>query len=199
MGLEISKLNEAELCREAKAGTEAAVEELVHRYSKLVKTCARPYFLAGADGEDLIQEGMLGLLGALSSYDEARGVPFEAYARTCVSRRIYSAVRAAASHKHEPLNQSLSIEKPLFEDNADPRHRASATVPGPEALVIGMEEQKERLESLRSLLSVFEAQVLSLYLDGCSYPEIAGRLNKPIKSVDNAIQRIRRKSASVIP
>lgn len=195
MGLEIGKMNESELRHAAKGGDGIAVDELVHRYSKMVKTCARPYFLAGADSEDLIQEGMLGFLRALSTFDESRGIPFEAYARTCVSRRIFSAVRAAASHKHEPLNSSLTLEKPLFEDDAESRQRISGS--DPEALVIGMEEQKERLDSLRNLLSVFEAQVLSLYLDGCSYDEIAARLRRPLKSVDNALQRIKRKSASV--
>lgn len=199
MGLEIGKMNENELCEAAKAGDSEAVETLVSRYSRLVKTCARVYFMAGAEGEDLIQEGMLGLWRAVLTFDAARGVPFEAYARTCIVRRIYSAVRGARALKHEPLNTSLSLAKPLFEDNAESHPRTSAAFSDPEALVIGMEEQAERLRRLRDLLSVFEAQVLSLYLDGYSYDEIALRLQKPRKSVDNAIQRIRRKSASVNP
>lgn len=196
MGLEIGKMNESELCKAAKAGNSEAVEELVGRYSKLVKTCVRPYFIASAEGEDLIQEGMLGLWRAVLSFDETRGVPFEAYARTCIDRRIVSAVRAAHAHKHEPLNTSLPLEKPLFEDNAESHPRTSA-VSDPEALVIGMEEQADRLHRLQSLLSAFERQVLLLYLDGLSYEEIAQRVHRPQKSVDNAIQRIRRKSASV--
>ncbi|MBP3312520.1 MAG: sigma-70 family RNA polymerase sigma factor [Butyricicoccus sp.] len=196
MGLEIGKMNENELCAAAKAGDSDAVEVLVSRYSRLVKTCARAYYLAGAEGDDLIQEGMLGLWRAVISFDPDRGVPFEAYAHTCISRRIYSAVRDARALKHEPLNTSLSLEKPLFEDNAE-SHSGNAAVSDPEALVISMEEQSERLRRLRELLSVFEAQVLSLYLEGFSYDEIAARLKKSRKSVDNAIQRIRRKSASV--
>lgn len=196
MGLEIGKMNESELCKAAKAGSSEAVEELVSRYAKLVKSCVRPYYIGSAEGEDLIQEGMLGLWRAVLSFDEGRGVPFEAYARTCIDRRIVSAVRAARAHKHEPLNQSLPLDKPLFEENAESHPRTSAAS-DPEALVIGMEEQAERLRRLQALLSVFERQVLSLYLDGLSYDEIAARVHKPRKSVDNAIQRIRRKSVSV--
>ena len=192
MELENGKMNETELCAAAKAGDSNAVEALVGRYSRLVKTCARAYYLAGAEGDDLIQEGMLGLWRAVISFDPMRGVPFEAYAHTCISRRIYSAVRDARALKHEPLNQSISLEKPLFEDNAE-SHPGNAAVSDPESLVIGMEEQAERLRRLRELLSVFEAQVLSLYLGGLSYDEIADRLKKPRKSVDNAIQRIKKK------
>ncbi len=198
MGLDTGKMNETELCAAAKTGDSQAVEILVSRYAKLVKTCARAYFIAGAESEDLIQEGMLGLWRAVVTFDPARGVPFEAYARTCISRRIYSAVRDGAAMKHEPLNQSLPFEKPLFEDNAE-SHHSTPVLSDPEALVISMEEQAERLHRLRDLLSVFEAQVLSLYLNGFSYDEIAVRLHKPRKSVDNAMQRIRRKSASIPP
>ncbi len=196
MGLDNGEMKESELYKAARAGSSEAVEQLVSHYSKLVKTCVRPYFIASAEGEDLIQEGMLGLWRAVLSFDEARGVPFEAYARTCINRRIVSAVRAAHAHKHEPLRTSLPLDKPLFEDNAESHQRTSAAS-DPEALVIGMEEQAERLRRLKELLSVFEKQVLSLYLDGLSYDEIAERVHKPRKSVDNAIQRIRRKSASV--
>lgn len=184
------------LCTAARKGDGRATEQLVHRYSRLVKTCARPYFISGADGEDLIQEGMIGLLGAVQSFDAALGVPFEAYARLCVTRKIYSAVRAASAQKHEPLNHSISIEKPLFDDNAEPRPQVTEPTSDPESLVIGMEEQRERLDRLLGLLSVFEAKVLTLFLDGLSYEEMAQALGKPIKSVDNAIQRIRRKSAA---
>ncbi|MCB6366909.1 sigma-70 family RNA polymerase sigma factor [Intestinibacillus massiliensis] len=190
---------EALLCKAASLGDNDAMEQLVHRYSRLVKTCARPYFLAGADGEDLIQEGMVGLLRAIREYDASKSVPFEAFARLCITRRLYSAVRAAASHKHEMLNHSISIEKPLFDDNAEPRPQVAEPISDPESLVIGMEEHRERLKQLLGSLSIFEAKVLRLYLDGYSYEEMAGRLDKPIKSVDNAIQRIRRKSAAINP
>lgn len=187
------------LCFAARKGEQSAMEQLIHRYTRLVKTCARPYFLAGADGEDLLQEGMIGLLGAIQAFDPERGVPFEAFARLCVTRRIYSAVRSAAAHRNDPLNQFIPIEKPLFDDNAEPRPQVTEPTSDPESLVIGMEEQRERLDRLLGLLSVFEAKVLTLFLDGLSYEEMATALGKPIKSVDNAIQRIRRKSAAINP
>lgn len=187
------------LCRQARQGSGPAMEVLVRRYTRLVKTCARPYFLAGADAEDLMQEGMLGLLSAVREYDESRGAPFGAFARLCITRKIYSAVKAAASLKHDPLNQSMSIDRPLFEDLAESRTRVTAPNGDPESLVIGNEEREERKKKLYSLLSEFEAQVLTLFLDGLSYDEMSEALHKPIKSVDNAVQRIKRKSAAIKP
>ena len=187
------------LCRQAQQGDGRAAEELVKRYTRLVKTCARPYFLAGADEEHLLQEGMLGLMRAIREFDAARGAPFGAFARLCVTRRIYSAVRAAASPRHDPLNHSMSIDRPLFEDLAQARNRVAAPMSDPESLVIGNEEREEQLRQLRTLLSEFEAKVLALFLDGLSYQEMAEALHRPVKSVDNAIQRIKRKSAAIKP
>lgn len=194
-----TSIPDVELCAAAQAGDMCATEQLVHRYSRLVKTCARPCFLEGADAEDLIQEGMIGLLAAVHHYNPRRDIPFEAYARLCITRKIYSAVRTAAALKHVPLNASVSIEKPLFEDNVESRPQVNDPTSDPESLVIGMEEQKERIERLLGLLSVFEAKVLKLFLKGLSYEEMAQTLGKPLKSVDNAIQRIRRKSAAINP
>ena len=149
--------------------------------------------------KDLMQEGMLGLLNAVREYDESKGAPFGAFARLCITRKIYSAVKAAASLKHDPLNQSMSIDRPLFEDLAESRIRVTAPNGDPESLVIGNEEREERKKKLYSLLSEFEAQVLTLFLDGLSYEEMSEALHKPIKSVDNAVQRIKRKSAAIKP
>lgn len=187
-----------ELLAAAQAGDRAASDLLVRRYSRLVKTCARPYFLAGADTEDTIQEGMLGLIKAVHEFDSSRGVSFEQFARVCISRAIISAVRSSLARKHSVLNDAVSIEKPLFEDIAHARPRVSDSISDPESLVIGMEAREELLRKLLSLLSDFEAKVLSLFLDGYSYDEMATKLGKPIKSVDNAIQRIRRKSAEIL-
>lgn len=188
-----------QLCALAQQGNGDAAEQLVKRYARLVKTCARPYFLIGADAEDLLQEGMLGLMKAIREFDPAKGAPFNAFARLCVTRKIYSAVRAAAACKHAPLNHSLSIDRPLFEDLAESHTRGMAPIGDPESLVIGNEERKELVGQLYALLSEFEAKVLSLFLDGVSYEEMAETLHKPIKSVDNAIQRIKRKSARIKP
>lgn len=191
--------DDSSLCRQAQQGDRAAAETLVQRYERLVQTCARPCFLMGADAEDLLQEGRLGLMQAIREYDAAQNVPFSAYARLCVSRKIFSAIRAAAAHKHDPLNRSMSFERPLLDDLARPPSQAAATVGDPESLVIGNEERKEMVRRLYALLSEFEAKVLSLYLDGYSYQEMAEMLHRPVKSVDNAIQRIKRKSAAITP
>ena len=197
--LSSTPLSDEVLCRMAQQGDGSAAENLVKRYTRLVKTCARPYFLVGADAEDLIQEGMLGLMQAIREYDGKRGVSFGAFARVCVTRRIFSAVRTAAALKHEPLNQSVSIDRPLFEDLAESHTRVTAPIGDPESLVIGNEEREELIRQLYSLLSEFEARVLTLFLDGLSYEEMSEALQKPIKSVDNAIQRIKRKSAAIKP
>lgn len=191
------EVSDVQLCAQAQNGSPDATEQLIHRYSKLVKACARSYFMEGADSDDLVQEGMIGLLRAVRQFDVSRGVPFEAFARLCVTRQIYSAVRAAAAQKHEILNHSITIEKPLFDDNAASRISVNHIVSNPEALVIGMEEQQERIQQLLKSLSAFEAKVLRLYLQGCTYQEMTGILQKPLKSVDNAIQRIKRKSAEI--
>ena len=193
--LTMEDYSDEQLCALAQQGDRTAEELLVERYFSVVKACSRPYFLAGGDGEDPIQEGMLGLLKAVRSFSSERGVPFEAFARMCIMRRIYSAVSAASAAKHEPLNHSESIAKtPLFDENTETAHAAA----DPAYLVIGAEEHRERLQKLMSLLSAFEARVLALYLDGCSYEEMAAEVGKPVKSVDNAIQRIRRKAATFL-
>ena len=180
------------LCAASARGDSRAEGELVSRYGWLVRACARPLFLAGGDGEDLIQEGMLGLLTAIRGFDPGRDASFRTYAEICIRSRLRTAVRAAQGGKHAPLNQSISYEPPLF-DAANARLVLSAE--SPEDVVIGREELRERLAALRSQLSELEGQILTLYLSGLSCAEIAKRAGRSKKSVDNAIQRIRRKMA----
>ena len=188
--------SDEQLCAMAQQGNRTAEEALAVRYFSVVKACSRPYFLAGGDCEDLIQEGMLGLLKAVRAYAPERNVPFEAFARMCITRRVYSAVSAASAAKHEPLNHSESIAKtPLFDENSKAVHAVS----DPVNVVIDMEEYRERQQRLQASLSAFESRVLALYLDGCSYEEMAAEVGKSVKSVDNAIQRIRRKAAALFP
>ena len=192
-------ISDEKLCRLARQGDGPAMENLIRRYTRLVKTCARPFFLAGADAEDVIQEGMLGLMKAIREFDSTKGVPFSVFARLCIQRKIYSATRSASALKHQPLNQSMSLDRPLFEDLSESHTRVTAPIGDPESLVIGNEEREERTRQLYSLLSEFEANVLTLFLDGLSYEEMAETLGKPVKSVENAIQRIKRKSAKINP
>lgn len=169
-----------------------ALEIMISRYSRLVRSCARPLFLAGADHEDLVQEGMIGLLMALRSYDIASEIPFEAYAAICIRRKLYSAIRAASAEKHLPLNDSVPIQAYSFEANVHVSRESD-----PEAALIHREVVRELLDQLKSRLSAAENEVLLLYLEGLSYREIAQSLHCSVKTVDNAVQRIRRKAASV--
>lgn len=183
-------LTDEELCLRASHGNNQAETELVRRYGQLVRACARPLFLAGGDSEDLIQEGMLGLLTAIRGFDPGRDASFHTYAEICVRSRLLTAIRAAQGGKHAPLNHSVSFEPPLFDGT---NAHLFSSVKSPEDVIIGREELKERLDALKCQLSELEANILPLYLKGLSCGEIADRVGRSQKSVDNAIQRIRRK------
>lgn len=185
-----SQRSDESLCRLAASGDREAEETLAARYSRLVRICARPYFLAGGDSEDLIQEGMIGLLSAVRGFRPEEGVTFRAYAEVCIRNRIQSAVKTAAREKHRPLNASVSMDSPSFDESID-----TLLSDDPEGLLIGREEQKARMTALREKLSEFEKTVLTLYLNGLSCREIASQTARSPKSVDNAVQRIRRKAA----
>ena len=189
---EFQKFTDEELCVIVASGSPSAESELVRRYGQLVRACSRPLFLAGGDSEDLIQEGMLGLLTAIRSFDSSRDAAFRTFAEICIRSRLYTAIRAAQGDKHSPLNHSVSFEPPLF-DGANVLLFSS--VESPEDVIIGREELKERLDALKGQLSEFEASILPPYLSGLSCGEIAIRVGRSQKSVDNAIQRIRRKMA----
>lgn len=183
------------LCQLAQEGSSSAEEELVHRYYRLVRICARPWFLAGGDSEDLIQEGMLGLLRAVRKYQPERDASFHTFAEICIRNRLRSAIRAASGGKHTPLNDSISFENPLLEEGYSPKIPVEEN---PEDAFIQREEWKERLHQLQSQLSKFERLVLSYYLEGFSCVEIATKVSRTPKSVDNAVQRIRKKLAKKI-
>ncbi len=185
------------LCARAASGDRIAEEMLVLRYNRLVRVCARPFFLAGGDSEDLIQEGMLGLLSAIRSFQPEKAASFRTFAEICIKSRLISAVRSASSGKHTPLNSYISFETPSFDGIADcsPLAAADLMQESPEDLLISREELREYLDAARDRLSGFEAKVLGHYLDGLSYREIAAQVDRSPKSVDNAVQRIRRKLA----
>lgn len=190
-------LPDESLCLQAASGDRVAEEILVMRYNRLVRICARPYFLAGGDSEDLIQEGMLGLLSAIREFLPEKGSTFRTYAEACIRNRIISAIRAAARDKHDPLNHYVSYETPLFDGNTD-RYPFTASRPplqNPEDMYISREERRERLGTLKGQLSGLEAKILTLFLRGYSYAEIAVQVERSPKAVDNAVQRIRRKVA----
>lgn len=191
-GAPLEQLPDEALCRLIREQDRPAEEVLAARYHRVVRSCARPYFLAGGDSEDLIQEGMLGLLTAIRGFDPGRDAAFRTYAEICVRSRLLSAVRAAQGGKHSPLNRSISFEPPLFDGTSV---HPFSNLESPEDVIIGREELKERLDALKGQLSELEASILPLYLNGLSCGEIAGRVGRSQKSVDNAVQRIRRKVA----
>jgi len=184
-----------ELARRAAAGNADAEETLVTGYSRLVRACARPYFLAGGDSEDLIQEGMLGLLSAVRTFDPQKGVKFATYAEFCVRRRIYSAIRSASGNKHTPLNSYISLESPQLDEG---NTHSACFLRDPEDSVIARESAGEVERLLYGALSRFESGVLELFLEGMSYKEMGARLGKSDKSVDNAVQRIRKKLSQIL-
>ncbi len=190
------EMTDNELLVLAANGNSSAENELAIRYLRLVRICSRPYFLAGGDSEDLIQEGMMGLLSAIREYDPALGTSFKTYVELCVKRRLLSAVKSASRLKHAFLNDGVSLEEILSEESrtltaysVEPFSRA------PEEQVLARESKNDFISSFSRYLSRFEIQVLDHYLDGLSYSEIAEVCGKPQKSVDNAVQRIRNKLA----
>ncbi len=179
----------------AASGDNLAEEVLIQRYSRLVRICARPYFLAGGDSEDLTQEGMLGLLSAIRRYNSQLDTSFHAFAQLCIKRRIQSAVKSASRLKHAPLNEGLSLDEIL--SDASQTHTAPiADIRRiPEEQVLARESETELFTTYSRCLSHFESEILRYYLQGLSYQEIAAATGRPVKSVDNAVQRIRRKLA----
>lgn len=192
-----SSIADEDLCARAAQGDRGAEEALVLRYSRLVRVCARPFFLAGGDSEDLIQEGMLGLLSAIREFQPGRGAKFSTFAELCIRRRIISAVKAAAGGKHTPLNNYVSLDPSLFLADQDfaPFGTAYHRQGNPEDVVIHQENLSALEEIIQSRLTSLEVEVLTCYLNGLSYSEIAEEVQRSTKSVDNAVQRIRRKIA----
>ena len=170
-------------------------ETLVSDYAWLVRACARPYFLAGGDSEDLIQEGMLGLLSAIRTYDPDKGAKFTTYAEFCIRRRIYSAIKMASGNKHTPLNSYISLESSQLDET---NTQSTYFLRVPEDFVIAREQAGEVEKLLYGTLSRFESGVLELYLEGMSYNDMAIRLSKSDKSIDNAVQRIRKKLSQIL-
>lgn len=188
-------LTDEELCARTACGDRGAEERLVSKYTRLVRSCARPFFLAGGDSEDLLQEGMIGLMKAVREYDGEKDASFRTFAETCVRNRLLSVLRAASRGKHMPLNQSVSLDTPFFDRDSYTLGARDLTQRSPEDFLIDREHTSNLLFGVRKQLSEFEAKILGYYLDGLSCREIAETVGKSPKSVDNAVQRIRRKVA----
>ena len=193
--IDYNALNDTDLLTLASGGDREAEETLAARYLRLVRVCARPLFLAGGDSEDLIQEGTFGLLSAIRQFNPDSGASFKTFAEHCIRMRLLSAVKSASRLKHFPLNDGISLEQLSEEPGAHISAFPEFFRRSPEELVLARESKEELYSTFLQCLSKFEIKVLDLYLDGLSYREIADKLGKSAKSIDNAVQRIRHKLA----
>ena len=193
--IEYEALTDTALQNLAVKGDREAEEKLAERYLRLVRMCARPLFLAGGDSEDLIQEGTFGLLSAIRRFDPDTNVSFKTFAEHCIKMRLLSAIKSASRLKHFPLNDGISFEQLSEESGANTSAFPELFRRTPEELVLARENKEELYSTFLQCLSKFEIKVLDLYLDGLSYREIAEKLGKSAKSIDNAVQRVRKKLA----
>lgn len=189
-------MTDEEIVALAQAGDGAALEFLLNKYKNFVRTKARSYFLIGADHEDIVQEGMIGLFKAIRDYQAERLSSFRAFAELCITRQIITAIKTATRQKHVPLNSYVSLNKPIYDEESD-RTLMDVIVEGraqnPEELIIGRENLVSFRDQVDRVLSGLEQDVLNAYLDGKSYQEIADKLGRHVKSIDNALQRVKRK------
>ncbi|WP_114746867.1 RNA polymerase sporulation sigma factor SigH [Falsibacillus pallidus] len=177
-------------------GESEALDFLIQKYRNFVRAKARSYFLIGADKEDIVQEGMIGLYKAIRDYKEDKLTSFKAFAELCITRQIITAIKTATRQKHIPLNSYVSLDKPIYDEESDRTLMdviSGTKVMNPEELIINREEFDNIEDKMTELLSDLERKVLALYLDGQSYQEISEELNRHVKSIDNALQRVKRK------
>ncbi len=177
-------------------GDSEALDYLIHKYKNFVRAKARSYFLVGADREDIVQEGMIGLYKAIRDFKEDKQSSFKAFAELCITRQMITAIKMATRQKHIPLNCYVSLDKPIYEDDSARTLMdvlSGTKITNPEELIINREEFNHIEEKMTELLSDLERKVLLLYLEGRSYQEISEELNRHVKSIDNALQRVKRK------
>ncbi len=190
------QMEDEEIVDVARTGSTEAQEYLINKYKSFVRAKASSYFLIGADREDIIQEGMIGLYKAIRDFRADRLASFKAFAELCITRQIITAIKTATRQKHIPLNSYISLNRPIYDEDSD--RTLLDIMPGnhvldPEEVVISSEEIGNMEEKITEILSDLEWQVLNSYLDGKSYLEIADELQRHVKSVDNALQRVKRK------
>lgn len=189
-------LLDEEIVEIAQAGDDAAQEYLINKYKNFVRAKARSYFLIGADREDIIQEGMIGLYKAIRDFRCDKLSSFRAFAELCITRQIITAIKTATRQKHIPLNSYVSLNKPIYDEDSDRTLLdviSGSKITDPEELIISQEEFVDIEEKMGEILSSLEWKVLMSYLEGKSYQEIAYDLKRHVKSIDNALQRVKRK------
>jgi len=185
-----------QVIEDAREGNHRALEYLINKYKSFVRAKARTYFLIGADREDIIQEGMIGLYKAIRDFREDKLSSFRAFAELCITRQIITAIKTATRQKHIPLNSYVSLNRPIFDEESDRTLMdviSEESISDPEEMMINREEFSGIEDKMSEILSGLEWEVLSLYLQGRSYQEIAEELDRHVKSIDNALQRVKRK------
>ena len=185
-----------EYIKRIKSGDNIALNYIMDKYKNYVFSKAKPFFIVGAEKEDIVQEGMIGLYKAIKGYDESKEVTFRVFADLCIRRQIMTAIKTATRQKHIPLNSYLSLNKSAFDEEGDRTVMDMLdmeTVPDPLDTITSRETYQNLEMQMNELLSDFEQKVLAEYLNGCSYSEIATRLDSHVKAVDNAVQRIKKK------
>lgn len=193
---EYDAIEDEKIIADAREGDPEALEYLIKKYKNFVRAKARSYFLIGADKEDIIQEGMIGLYKAIRDFNEDKLTSFRAFAELCITRQIITAIKTATRQKHIPLNSYVSLNKPIYDEESDRTLLDVLTgvqITDPEELIIGREEIKSIESKIGEILSDLEWEVLMSYLQGKSYQEIAVDLDRHVKSIDNALQRVKRK------
>lgn len=196
--MDYNTLEDVELVQKAQHGDFEAMEVLMERYKNFVRGKARTYFLIGADREDIIQEGMIGLFKAVRDFDVEKQAHFRSFAELCVKRQIITAIKTATRQKHIPLNTYVSLSRPVYEDDSEKTLLdllSTEYILDPEQILINQEALGITEKRIYMTLSEFEKSVLTYYINGKSYQEIAILLEKEPKSIDNAIQRVKRKIA----
>ena len=191
-----SEMTDEQVVEDARAGDEQALEYLIHKYRNFVRAKARSYFLIGADREDIIQEGMIGLYKAIRDFRQDKLSSFRAFAELCITRQIITAIKTATRQKHIPLNSYVSLNKPIYDEESDRTLLdvlSGTRISDPEELIISQEDFSSIESKIGELLSDLEWEVLTSYLQGKSYQEIAADLDRHVKSIDNALQRVKRK------
>jgi len=189
-------MSDEEIVEDAKNGDSRALEYLLKKYKNFVRAKARSYFLIGADKEDIVQEGMIGLYKAVRDFRKDKLTSFRAFAELCITRQIITAIKTATRQKHIPLNSYISLNKPIYDEESDRTLLdilSGVKIMDPEELIISREELKHIEKKIEELLSDLEWEVLMAYLQGKSYQEIALELQRHVKSIDNALQRVKRK------
>ena len=189
-------LTDEEIVSQAQQHDDAAVEYLLYKYKNFVRSKARSYFLIGADHEDIVQEGMIGLYKAIRDYQPERLSSFRAFAELCITRQIITAIKTATRQKHVPLNSYVSLNKPIYDEESDRTLLDVITednFSNPESMIISKEDVGAIKGKIGSILSELELDVLVNYMEGKSYQEISAETGRHLKSIDNALQRVKRK------